>query len=295
MPQSDTLPGLERLSTELAGLVVKQAPTLVSLSSDRSAASGFLWRPGLVVTADEALEEDGEIGVTFSGGTKVTGKLVGRDPTTDVALLRVLPQDIPAVALAPTTPATGSLALVVGSNAGDPTAALGIVSRSAGPWRSLRGGAIDARIELDLTLPRPSEGGLVLDAAGRAVGMAVFGPRRRVLVIPAATIERVAAKLETDGRVPRGYLGLALQRVPGEASGTSGAMVMSLDPKGPGAKAGILQGDVLLAWNGNPIRHLHALLRGLGPDSVGESVTIGLRRAGESRHVKLEIAERPEA
>lgn len=295
MPHPDSLAGLERLSAELAAVVAKRAPTVVSISSGRSASSGFLWRPGLVVTADEALEEDGDIEVTLPGGTTVAGKVLGRDPTTDVALLRIERKEVPAATLAAAPVATGALALVVGANSGDPTAALGIVSRSAGPWRSLRGGAIDARIELDLTLPRRSEGGLALDAAGRAFGMAVFGPRRRVLVIPSETIERVAATLETDGRIPRGYLGLALQRVPGEAPGTAAAMVLSLDPKGPAAKAGVLQGDVLLAWNGSPIRHLHALLRGLGPDSVGESVTLGLRRAGESRSVTLEIAPRPDA
>ena len=295
MPHPDSASGLERLSAELAAVVAKHAPAAVSISSERSVSSGFLWRPGLIVTADEALEEDGNVEVTLAGGAVVAAVVAGRDPATDVALLRIERKDAPAAALVPAPVATGALALVVGAISGDPTATFGIVSRSTGPWRSLRGGAIDARIELDLTLPRRSEGGLALDAAGRAFGMAVFGPRRRVLVIPAATIERVAAKLETDGRIPRGYLGLALQRVPGQASGTAGAMVMSLDPKGPAAKAGILQGDVLLAWNGSPIRHLHALLRGLGPDSVGESVTLGLRRAGQSRDVKLEIAARPDA
>ncbi|HYC14174.1 MAG TPA: S1C family serine protease [Stellaceae bacterium] len=295
MSHAENFAGLERLSAELAAVVAERAPAVVSIASDRSLSSGFLWRPGLVVTADEALADEGEVEVTLPGGATLKAEVVGRDPSTDVALLRVEQKDAPTAALASAPVAVGALALVVGANAGDGTAALGIVSRASGPWRSLRGGAIDARIELDLALPRRSEGGLALDASGRAFGMAVRGPRRRVLVIPSATIERVAAKLETDGRIPRGYLGVALHRVPGGAPGAFGAMVMSLDPKGPAAKAGIRQGDVLLAWNGTPIRHLQALLSGLGPDSVGENVTIGLSRAGESRDVRLEIAARPEA
>jgi S1-C subfamily serine protease len=87
----------------------------------------------------------------------------------------------------------GALALVAGAQDGAPTAALGVVARAGGPWRSMRGGEIDARIELDLRLRHGAEGGLALDAAGRAIGMAVLGPRRRVLVIPAATLERAAA------------------------------------------------------------------------------------------------------
>ena len=295
MSHPDSFAGLERLSAELAAVVAQRASAVVSIASDRSLSSGFIWRPGLIVTADEALADEGEVEVTFPGGTTLRAEIVGRDPSTDVSLLRVERKDVPAATLTSAPVAAGALALVVGANAGEPAAALGIVSRASGPWRSLRGGAIDARIELDLTLPRRSEGALALDASGRAFGMAVRGPRRRVLVIPTATIERIASRLETDGRIPRGYLGLALHRVPGEASGAFGAMVMSLDPKGPAAKAGIRQGDVLLAWNGSPIRHLQALLSGLGPDSVGESVTIGLSRTGESRDVRLEIAARPEA
>src|SRR4029077_2161897 len=160
----------------------------------------------------------------------------------------------------------------VGAEEDASTVALGVVSRASGPWRSLRGGDIDARIELDMRLRKSAEGGLVLNAGGEAIGMAVFGPRRRVLVIPSATIERVAPKLESQGRVARGYLGLGLQPVAIDGSDGSGTMVMSVDPHGPGAQAGIHQGDILISWNGEPIPHVQSLLRALGPESVGQTV-----------------------
>jgi S1-C subfamily serine protease len=160
-------------------------------------------------------------------------------------------------------------------------------------WRSMRGGEIDARIELDLSLRRHAEGGLALDASGQAFGMAVFGPRRRVLVIPAATIARVAAQIEAHGKVARGYLGLGLQPVRLDRDGGVGAMVMSVDGDGPGAKAGVRQGDVLQAWDGQPIGSVNALLRALGPASVGKTVALSLRRGGETRAIVLEIGERP--
>jgi S1-C subfamily serine protease len=282
------------LSAALAGLVAKAAPSIVSVRSHRSQSSGFAWRPGLVVTADEALSEEGEFAVTVSGGDSLLAQLVGRDPTTDVALLRIDRSDLPPLPLTATSPAVGALAVAVGSDDGAPIAALGVVSREGGPWRSLRGGEIDARIELDLRLRRRAEGGVALDASGSAFGMAVFGPRRRVLVIPAATIERVAAKLASDGRIPRGYLGLGLHPV-ALTGGGAGAMVMSVDPKGPGATAGVHQGDVIVALNGEPIRHVHSLLRALGPDRVGQTVTLDLRRAGETRQLSLTIGERPAA
>jgi S1-C subfamily serine protease len=173
-------------------------------------------------------------------------------------------------------------------------AALGVVSFVGPQWRSLRGGLIDARIELDATLARASEGGLALDASGQALGMAVFGPRRRTLVIPTATIDRVADVLATKGRIARGYLGLGLQPVK-LVEGGIGAIAISVDAKGPGAAAGVRQGDVIVAWNGEPIRGVHQLVRALGPDSVGASVRLTLRRGGEPIEATLTIGERPES
>jgi S1-C subfamily serine protease len=170
-----------------------------------------------------------------------------------------------------------------------------VVSRAAGAWHSLRGGTIDARIELDLRLRRGAEGAAVMDAAGHLLGMAVSGPRRRTLVIPSATIARVAAVLERDGRIPRGYLGLGLQPVTVGDSQRNGAMVMNLDPQGPGARAGLLQGDILLAWDGTPVGNIRALLRTLAADSVGRSVKLTISRGGAVQEVPLTIAERPGA
>ena len=158
----------------------------------------------------------------------------------------------------------------------------------------MRGGEIDARVELDARLRRTAEGGLAVNVTGQAFGMTVFGPRRRVLVIPSVTIGRVAAKLETHGRIPRGYLGLGLQLVTVEGGG-SGIMVMSVDPRGPGAAASIHQGDVLVSWDGKPVSKLQPLLRSLGPDSVGKMLTIELRRGGQLQQTKLQIGERPAA
>jgi S1-C subfamily serine protease len=283
---------LQALSGAVSEIVAQAAPGIVAVHSHRSLASGFIWRSGLIVTADEALAEEGEISVVMRGGDAVKATLAGRDPTTDIALLRIDRTEAQPIVFSTETLPTGEFAIVVAAQEGEPRAALGVVSLSSGAWRSLRGGEISARIELAISLRRTSEGGLVLDSTGRAIGMAVFGPRRRVLVIPSATIERVAAKLETHGRIARGYLGLGLQPVKLDTG--TGAMVMSVDSKGPGAAAGIRQGDVISAYDGQPIRSVQALVRALGPDSVGSVVTLTLRRAGEPLEVRLTIGERPE-
>ena len=290
----DSTSPLQSLSDGLAELVTSAAPALVAVQSHRSRSSGFVWRPGLIVTADEALAEDGAVAVVLPGGQTVAATVAGRDPTTDVALLRIDHPAAAPVTLVSAAVRVGALALVVGARDGGPSAALGMVALAGAAWRSLRGGEIDARIELSLSVRRSSEGGLVLDAAGRAIGMAVFGPRRRVLVIPSATIERVAAKLASDGRIARGYLGLALQPVRLDDARV-GAMVMGVAEAGPGAASGIRQGDVIVAWDGKPIRSVQTLLAALGPDSVGTVVRLSLKRAGEPAEASLTIGERPEA
>jgi len=292
MTENTVLTQVQDLSAAFVRLVGIAAPGIVGVQSHRSHSSGFFWRPGLIVTADEALSEEGDVAVTLPGGESIAARLVGRDHTTDIALLRVDRSDLPHLRLESPPVPVGALALAVGAQDGSPTAAFGVVSRSAGPWWSLRSGEIDARIELDLRMRQSAEGGLAIDAAGRAIGMTVFGPRHRVLVIPSATIERVATRLEQDGHIPRGYLGLGFQLVAIEG-GKRGVMVMKVESQGPAAKAGVHQGDIIVAWNGEPIRHVRSLLRALGPDSVGQTVSLGLRRGGEEKVVPLTIAERP--
>src|SRR6516162_3009950 len=164
---------LQDLSAAFARLVGIAAPGIVAIQSHRSRSSGFFWRPGLIVTADEALSEEGDFAVTLPEGDSVAARLVGRDHTTDIAVLRVERSDQQPVPFETQPVPVGALALAVGAEDGAPTAAFGMVSRNAGPWWSLRGGEIDARIELDLRMRQSAEGGLAIDATGRAIGMTV--------------------------------------------------------------------------------------------------------------------------
>ena len=282
---------LSSFSSAISGVVANTTPAIVSVHSRRSRASGFVWKTGLVITAEETLADEGEIAVKLADGTSRTATVAGRDHTTDIALLRVDTAGLSPAKLSAPASALGSLALVVAAERGTPTSALGAVSLVGGRWQSLRGGDIDARIELDVSLPHSHEGGLALDASGEAIGMAVRGARR-VLVIPTATIERVAAKLEAHGRIARGYLGLGLQPI--RLDDGIGAMVMSVDNSGPSAAAGIRQGDVIVGWNDQTLPGVRALLRTLGPDSVGSVVDVAVRRGGEPARFKLTIGERPE-
>jgi S1-C subfamily serine protease len=281
---------LKAFSDAIARLVASAVPAVASVRSHRSHASGFVWREGLIVTADETLAEEGDISVSFADGTSLPATLAGRDHTTDIALLRINDTGRKPVSFATSVPAAGALAVTVGLDEGHPVAASGIVAVAGPAWRSMRGGDIDARIELSLRLRRVAEGSLALDASGQAFGMAVRGPRQ-TLVIPHATIERVATKLASHGRIARGYLGLALQPVRIESG--VGAMVMAVEGGGPGAAADVRQGDVIVAWSGKPLEGVRALSRALGPDSVGTTAELSILRAGSPLTVRLTIGERP--
>ena len=282
---------LSSLSTAFADVVARTAPFVVSVHSHRARATGFVWKSGLIVTADEALADEGEVEIGLPDGNRVPATIVGRDHTTDIALLRADVAMAP-VKLAATVPPLGALSILVATNRETQSAALGMVSASGNGWRSLRGGEIDARIELDIRLRPAQQGGLALDASGQAFGMAVLGPRR-VLVIPTATIERVAAQLEARGRIARGYLGLGLQPV--RLDDGIGAMVMNVDKAGPSAAAGIRQGDVIVAVGDQKLSGVRALSRSLGPARVGTVVDVAARRGGEPVSFKVTIGERPEA
>ncbi|WP_077002031.1 S1C family serine protease [Variovorax sp. KK3] len=292
MPDTPSNFSLDAWSTAVADAVSSAAPAVVAIQTRHARASGFAWRPGWIVSSDEGLPEDEDAEITLPGGATLPAKVAGRDPTTDVLLLRCEGLEAGQVEFDATPLRAGELAITVGAREGLPVVASGLVSLAGPAWRSLRGGDIDARVELDLRLRLGAEGGLVLNARSRPVGMATFGPRRRVLLIPGSTVERVAAHLVAHGRVARGYLGLSLQPVRVDPRGV-GAMVMGVAAQGPGDAAGFRQGDVIVAVDGQPIRSVPLLLRRLGPASVGAVLAFTLQRAGESLEVTLTVGERP--
>jgi S1-C subfamily serine protease len=281
------------LSRDLARMAEQVSPHVVAVEAGGAASSGFVWREGLVVVADEALEAEEGLAVVRPDGSRVPAALVGRDPSTDVALLRVEGAGAP-VAFDPAPRRVGEIALALGRGPRGPLAALGVVSEAGPAWRSLRGGMIEARIGLDLRLQRAAEGGLVADAEGRAFGMAVFGPRRAAIVIPAATVERVASHLLAHGRVARGWLGLALQPVALDGGEDRGLLVVGLEAEAPARAAGVAQGDILVALGGEPVGGMRALFDLLGPETVGREMPLALRRGGQALTLPVTVGERPE-
>ena len=236
-----------------------------------------------------------------SGCRLVEASLVGRDPTTDVAVFRFQPDGLPIAATANASFRAGHAALTVGNYEGSPLASFGIVALAGGSWRSMRGGTIDNFIRLDLALNPVAEGGALVDAHGAVVGMVVLGPRRRVLAIPSSTIERAVDQLLTRGHVFRGYLGAGLRSIrrgrlfnsSQSAGGVRGLLVVSIDPDGPSGRAGLLIGDILTAWNDKPIDRVREVMQLLDTESIGTTVDLALLRGGAPASLKVVIGERP--
>jgi S1-C subfamily serine protease len=292
-----------QLSHEFAAIVAAAAPAVVAVhGGGRRPSSGLIWQPGVVVTAEETIAHDNNLAVMLPGGDRVQATLAGSDPSTDIAVLRY-EGAAPSQAFGATPAAAGlqagQLVLAIGSAEGGAVATLGMVSFAGPPWQSRLGGNIDARLVIDTRLPAIAEGGALVATDGSLIGMAVFGPRRRVLAIPAATIARIAPVILDRGHISRGYLGVSLQRVSLSAAEGGeqrrGAMVVTLDPDGPAKTAGIHQGDIIVAIGGAAISGPRSLYHQLGPDAVGKKLAVDLVRAGAHVTVEVTIAPRPAA
>jgi S1-C subfamily serine protease len=278
----------------------KDAIVAVRLAHGRH-ITGIVWRSEIVVVSEQSLPRKDDFELVAAGGAVVTARMAGRDPATNIAILHLAePMASPSITVGEAH--TGAVALAIGADGtGAASARLGLVNRAGAEWHSSRGGLIDRRIVLDVRLARHEEGGPVFDAAGACLGMSTFGPRGQVIAIPTATIERIVPLLLKNGRIARGWLGVALQAVAvpdalRETAGqSSGLMVMSVVDNGPAAQAGIVAGDIVLSVDGTSTHRFRKIARHFGSDSIGRKVDLRLIRSGTVITVPATIAERPAA
>jgi S1-C subfamily serine protease len=296
---------LVELSNALAQATQRAAAHLVAIhSGSRGSSSGLIWRSGVVVTADHALHHDDELDVTLPDQRVVTATLAGRDPGTDLAVLKcreassAVAAHGDAASLVP-----GHLALVVGrTRLSGPVAALGVVSLAVSERKQWGGSVLAPYVRLDVSLQPTAVGGAVVDARGTIVGLATpkfarFG----AVAVPAATLNHLTEVLLTHGHIPRGYLGVGLQpvRLPADLSrsntrrGKTATIVLDVAPESPSHKAGILIGDLILSIEGNEIQHPGDVQALLGPNYVGKTLSVELLRGGKIQQLQVAVAERP--
>ena len=293
---------LAQLSTDLAARTeaLQSSVAAIRLSSERH-LSATLWQPEVAVSSEQSLPRREEFELVLAGGVVATAKLVGRDQGTNIAVLRLAAPGSPPALVTGEAPA-GALALALGADGtGGASLRLGAINLAGPQWHSMAGGLIDRRIVLDLRLARREEGGPVFNAAGAFLGMSSFGPRARVLVIPFATMERVVPVLLKEGRVARGWLGVALHPVAlpdalrEQAGQSSGLMVMSLVEDGPAAKAGVVAGDIVLSVNDVPALGFRRLAGELAKGGLGRKAALRVVRGGTVLSLDAVIEARPAA
>lgn len=285
---------LTNLSDELAGVVERAGASVVAVyGGGRMPSSGVHWSPGLIVTAEHSLRRDEEIRVGLADGRTIAVELAGRDPGTDLAVLRVEAGSLPTLGSArQNEPKTGNIVLAVGRHRDiGVCAAMGIVSVVGPGYQTWRGGKLDSFLRLDLELYPGCSGALVVDSTGQAIGVASsVHSRIAPVAVPAATVDRVASELSKRGYVARGYLGVGMQPV--ALPDGAGLIVVSVEKDSPAAKAGFVIGDILLALNGNALRDTRDVQTFLAGDNIGKSVAASILRGGERREIPLTVGER---
>lgn len=288
-------------SNDLAAAVERAAPAIVAVHArPRLPSTGVLWRPGIVVTAEHAVRVDEEIRVAWSDGRAAPATLVGRDPGTDLAVLRIAESDRGGAEIGDSAELkAGNLVLAVGYG---PRVSWGVVSAVGGAWRTSRGGEVDRFLRVDLVLYPGFSGGPLVDASGKVAGLVTSGLSRQLeLAVPTSTVTRVVDELLATGRVSRGYLGIGLQSVAlpeafkrlAPDSGARGVIVVSIETDGPAARAGLMLGDVLVALEGTPLHDPGDVQAAVAGRKVGTAVTVSLIRAGAPLQVAVTLAERP--
>ena len=293
---------LAALSDGMADAVEKIGPAVVRVNGRRRRpASGVVYAPNMVLTASHALEREEDLTVGISDGRTISAQFVGRDPSTDLAALRVEDLDVETATPAQGAARIGQLALAVGSpgRGEGPRASLGVVSSVGGPMRTWRGARLERYIQTDAT-PYPGfSGGPLIEARGNVLGIMTAGlARGSALAIPAELAWRVAKTLEERGSVKRGYLGILSQpvRLPdGQRLGLTqrgGLLVVGVEESSPAGQGGLLIGDILATLDGQSVEDTEDLLMLLTGERVGREAAVHVIRGGELQTLKITVGER---
>ena len=285
---------LQKFSDGLAAAVEKAAQSVVSVDARHHVpASGIVWSAdGEILTADHVLQHDEQIGVTLPDGKTYPAKVLGRDPASDLALLKVDGAALTAPEFVETGVKVGHLVFAVGRPDGV-QATLGSVVTVGGAVHTRRR-HFSAYIQTDVTMYPGFSGGPLVDASGRILGLNSSAlVRGASLAIPVSAARAIADALRRDGRVQHGYLGIGTQPVEltdplaAKLEQPTGLMIISVEKDSPAQKGGLLQGDVLVDLNGEAITDIYDLQATLGPETVGQTIPAKVVRGGELKNLKV--------
>jgi serine protease Do len=263
----------------------------------------FISSDGYAVTNNHVVENAESVKVTTDDGKKYTARVIGTDPRTDLALIKVDGGSFPYVKFADTAPRVGDWVLAVGNPFGlGGTVTAGIVSARG---RDIGAGPYDDFIQIDAPVNKGNSGGPTFDVNGNVIGVntAIYSPSGGsvgiAFAIPADTVKSIITQLRQKGSVTRGWIGVQIQPVTPDIADSmglkdaNGALVAELQPDSPAVKAGIKSGDVITTVNGTGVRDARQLARLIGNMSPGATVTLGLIRDGQPKTITLTLGTLP--
>ncbi len=279
-----------------------EAATVLVKGRRRMPSSGVAFSADLVLTADHSVERDESISVVLSDGEEMAAEVAGRDPGSDLALLR-----LPEGKATPATVATeeaqvGEFVLALGRpKTSGIEASLGVISAINGPVRTRRGGMIEKFVRTD-AIPMPGfSGGPLVNAEGKVLGINTSGLSHSMLLsIPVEFAWRTAETLAEHGSIKRGYLGIQSQlvEVPADSqdalgrSQASGLLLTHIEKDSPAAESGLMLGDIIVGMAGTPVRDHDTLLVAMSGDVVGKPAPVEVIRGGQKQIVDVTIGER---
>ncbi len=294
---------LPDFSEALADAVSAAANGLVRVEGrERLSATGIVWDAGgLIVTAHHVLERDENINVGFQDGETVAAELLGRDPATDLALLRTPKQGSSGPTWAePESLRVGHMVLALGRPGANVRATLGIVSALGNAWRTPAGGPVDRYLQTDTVMYPGFSGGPLVDARGRFVGLNSSALVHGVsITVPAPTLNRVVRDLQDHGSVRRAYLGVGAQptRLPDavakELGQETGLLLVSVEQGSAAEQGGLFLGDTLVSLGAAPVRHMDDLFNGLNGDRIGKPLDVRILRGGQLMELTVSPAAHP--
>jgi S1-C subfamily serine protease len=296
----------ETISDEFAAATDQVGKSVVAVHGrHRFGASGIQWRKGVIVTAEHAVRRADEIMVRVAADKLLNATVAGRDPSTDLAVLKLSGETLPEVAIDSSTQfKLGQLVLALArSRRGSLVASAGIIGGLSGEMQTWRGGRLDQHVRLALELYPGFSGGPLLSAQGKVIGINTSAlARGRGMTIPVATVNRVVDELLEKGHIARPYLGLAMQPVDVpetlaaklKTPAARGLLIVHVEPGGPGEKSGLLIGDILVALREQPLRDTEKLQQRLLSAKIGDAIPITVLRGGSPLQVSVVIGERPE-
>jgi len=290
-------------------VAIEVEPSRRSGRRGRGGGSGFLFTPdGFILTNSHVVHDAGDIDVTLSGGRRYQGALIGDDPQTDLAVVRILAPELRAAPLGDSSKLrTGQLVVAIGNPYGFQwTVTAGVVSALGRSLRSQSGRLIDDVIQTDAALNPGNSGGPLVNSRGEVIGVntAVILPAQGLcFAIPSSTAQFVAAALIRDGAIRRGWIGVGGQNVTLHRrvalhhglDGDGGVLVLGVEPSGPADRAGLREGDVILQFGPGRVKGIDDLHRQLTQDAVGKRATLGILRRDERLDLEITPGEAPPA